>query len=135
MTIIPWKMIYYSRIKRINFEIPKSRTAKNAAKKTTVDSTVSVERVSSPRFGQLTFLISRIISLKNLVMRCISVTPKIYKYLQKSMIIISFLYEWYGWCRFCRIFSILISLFVSACWSSNNFASRKQHRKGLLFYS
>jgi hypothetical protein len=69
-------MIYYSRIKRINFEIPKSRTAKNAAKKTTVDRTVSVERVNSPRFGQLTFLISRITSLKNFVMRCIVSNPQ-----------------------------------------------------------
>ena len=68
-------MCNYSRISRINFEIPKSKTAKNAAKNTTVDKTVIVERVSSLRFGQLTFLISRKISLKKFFMRCIFVTP------------------------------------------------------------
>ena len=63
--------VIYSRINRINFEIPKSSTAKKAAKKTTVDKTVTVERTNSPRFGQLTFLISRNISLKKSFMRCI----------------------------------------------------------------
>jgi hypothetical protein len=41
-SIIPWKLRGYSRIKRINSEIPRSSTAKNRAKNVTVARTVTV---------------------------------------------------------------------------------------------
>lgn len=102
--IIPCIRACYSRIKRINLESPESISAKKIAKNATVVITVSVERNSSSRLGQLTFFISRPTSPKKFVKRRMRGTSSIdcnRKICNKFTL---FLYGQYACCMLCKTF-------------------------------